>query len=169
MGFHKKILRPSRYLLDTLGFESSPEGKGTEGGVVLIKYRVRDEALEITYHYTDIFILLAFECGIVCRKDGRSQKAINTCFSELQSGLGNEKIKVPFAAFVEAKNPDSLLALMGLHNISDSFWKHHVIQIANHSRQFGDKTLDLPMPLNEFRQFTAKEILELSNDVDICV
>lgn len=168
-AIHKKILRPSRYLLDRLGFDSSPEGKGTEGGVVLIKYRVREEALEITYHYTDVFVLLAFECGIVFRKDGRRQKAISKCFSELQSGLGNEKVKVPFAAFIEAKNPDSLLALMGLHNTIDSFWKHHVIQIANHSRQFADQTLDLPMPLNELRKLTAQEIVNLSNDVDMCV
>ena len=165
---HKKLLRPSRYLLDKLGFESSPEGEGTEGGVVLIEYKDNDGAFGVTYHYTDVFILLAFECEIVRRKDGRSQKAVENCINELRRGFGTEKVAVPIAAFVQSKDLDSLLSLMGLHCNAQSSWKHHVVQVANHSRQYADRSLSLPMPLDKMRSLTASEIMELTDASDVC-
>lgn len=168
-AIHKKILRPSVYLLDKVGFESSAEGEGTEGGVVLIEFKDTDHGLDIVYYYTDVFVLLAFDCNIVRRKDGRSQKAVNSCLTDLLRGLGSERLSVPIAAFIQSKNVDSLLSLMGLHSRVQSPWKHHVIQIANHSRQDADRSLSLPVTLDQLRQLAAKEILELASDEDICV
>lgn len=167
---HKKILRPSIYLLDKLGLETSPESEGTEGGVVLIEYKDTNDKLDIVYHYTDVFILLAFECGIIQRTDGRSQKAVNTCLAGLLAGLGSEKVSVPIAAFIQSKSVESLLSLMGLHSSVSSGWKHNVIRVANHTRQLADRSLSLPtMPLDKFIQFTASEILGLTDDPTVHV
>lgn len=163
-SIHKKILRPSLYLLDRLGFESSQVGEGTEGGVILIQFKETTEGLEFVYHYTDVFVLMAFDCSIVRRNDGRSQKAVKTCLTSLQSGLGSEMVSVPIAAFIKSKSIDSLLSLMGLHSNEQSHWKHHVIQVANHTRQFADQSLPLPMPLEKLRLVATNEILDLTDD-----
>ena len=168
-SIHKKLLRPSRYLLDKLGFEPSPVGEGTEGGVVLIEFADKNDMLEISYRYTDVFVLMAFDCDIIHRKDGRSKKAVETCLRNLLEGLGDEMISVPKAAFIKAKDVDSLLSLIGLHSNVQSSWKHQVIQIANHTRQYADRKLKLPMPLNKMRPYTANEIHQLTDDSAINV
>lgn len=166
---HKKILRPSMYLLGKLGFEYSQTGEGTEGGVVLMEFEDKNDHLDVRYYYTDVFVLMAFDCNIIRRKDGRSQKAINTCLGQLHIGLGHERLAVPMAAFIKAKNIDSLLALIGLHSNVQFLWKHHVIQVANHTRPLADQSLELPMDLEKMRSFTANELLELTDDVTLCV
>lgn len=55
-NIHKKILRPSIYLTNILGFDPSPEGVGTEGGVILIEFEDAGGGLEFAYYYSDCFI-----------------------------------------------------------------------------------------------------------------
>lgn len=164
---HKNILRPSLHLIDKLGFESSAVGEGTEGGVILIGFKVVDGKFEVQYSYTDLFVLLAFECGIIERMDGRRKKAVETCIQGLYGGLGFERLSVPKAAFIEAKSADALLTLAGMHSSNHGSWKHNVIVAANHLRQFGDRSLYLSLPIEKQISYTKQELLILTADSDL--
>jgi hypothetical protein len=164
---HKKILRPSLYLADKLGVETSPEGVGIEGGIVLLEYKDVNGSLDIVYYYTDIFILLAFKYDIIQCIDGRSKKAIRNCLTKLQRGLGSETVSVPIAAFIQAQSVDSLLSLMGLHSKIQSGWKHNVIQIVNYLN--GDQSIELPISIDKLSKYTANNILELGNNKGIAL
>ncbi|MDE2388711.1 MAG: hypothetical protein KGN35_06460 [Betaproteobacteria bacterium] len=167
-SIHKKLLRPSRYLLSILGFECSPIGEGTEGGVILIEFQEKNEDLEIFYYYTDVFVLLAFECKIIRRKHNKSQKAVIDCLAKLRQGLGSEMMSVPKAAFIKSKNIDSLMSLMGLHNNAQSSWKDSVIKIANNILPPpADRLLALDVPIDKMYQFAIEEILKLTSDMSI--
>ena len=141
---HKTILRPSLGMSDKLGFEASPEGIGVEGGVVLIEYKVQGGKLLAKYYYTDVFILLAFEIGLIVRKHKASSETIQKCLLGLRKGLGNEVLSVPKSAFLAASDPDALLSLMGLHSQKDIGWKHILVCLVNQVR--GDHKIELLAP-----------------------
>lgn len=102
-GIHKRILRPSVQMIDRLGFESSPNGEGTEGGVILIEFQDTGGALDTVYYYTDVFVLLAFQHELMRRTHSSSRQAVDTCLNEWREGLGKEQLTVPRAAFLKAK------------------------------------------------------------------
>lgn len=166
-AIQKKILRPSIYLIDKLGFEASAIGEGTEGGVVLIEFKDIGGALEVRYFYTDLFILMAFECEIISRKNTKKNTAIQKCLKGLYEGLRSERLSVPKCAFIEAKDADALLALCGLHSNRHSSWKENVIATTNHSRQSADRSLPLPVPIEKLSKFTFDEIISLAADKDL--
>lgn len=164
---HKRILRPSIYLIEKLGFESSAVGEGNEGGVILMEFKDASDHLDVRYFYTDLFVLMAFESGIIKRRDGRRQKAIETCLEGLYVGLGSERLSVPKAAFIEAKNPNALLALAGMHSNNHGSWKHNVIVATNNIKLAADRSFELPAPIDKFVGFIGGEILELAADNDL--
>ncbi|MEZ2354604.1 hypothetical protein [Caballeronia sp. RCC_10] len=130
-NIHKRILRPSLGNVDRLGFDPTPEGVGTEGGVVLIEFEDKEDQLRVRYRYTDVFVLLAFECSVIERDDGRSRTVVTNCLDSLMQRLGNERVAVPQAAFVSARDVDSLLSLLGLHSNADSGWKWITFSVRN--------------------------------------
>jgi len=164
---HKRIFRPSFDHLGKLGFESSPEGEGIEGGFILMQFDASAPDLAVKYFYSDLFIRLAFECGVIQRRHAGSQKAVKDCLKDLQRGLGHERVSVPRALLVEAKGPDELLALGGLHSRADFQWKHHMFLIANHVRPFARGDMSLPQPLPAMKQLAADEIRVLVADHDL--
>jgi hypothetical protein len=164
---HKRLLRPSFELIDKLGFEASPESEGTAGGFVLMRFDTQKPEWVVEYFYTDLFVWMAFECQVIRRRDGRSQAAIKNCLKSLQTGLGNEVVKVPRALMLHARGPDELLALAGLHSQKRFDWKHHVIQIANHMRPNARPKMELSQSLDGVKRTTAAEIRELALDADL--
>lgn len=166
-GIHKRILRPSFNNIEKLGFEASPEGEGVEGGFILMQFDTSVQDLAINYFYTDLYVWLAFECGIIRRVDGRSQKAVKTCLEELRRGSGTDRLAVPWALLLQAKGPDELLALSGLHSRAGFDWATHVGAIANNMRSRRHPKMQLSRSLPEMKRFAAEEIRALVVDADL--
>ncbi len=166
-GIHKRILRPSFEHIEKLGFEPSPVGEGVEGGFILMQFDASVPDLAIRYFYTDLYVWLAFECGVIRRADGRSQKAVETCLDELRTGSGTDRLAVPWALLLQAKSPDELLALSGLHSRAGFDWATHVCAIANNMRSHLHPKMHLLRPLPEMKRFVADEIRALVVDADL--
>lgn len=159
---HKKILRPGWYLGEQLGFGGSPAGEGSEGGVILMRFKDVNGKLEVEYSYTDVFVLSAFHCGVISRKHPASRKAVDKCIAEARRGIGTERVDAPIAGFIKAKGPDELLSLMGLHANSSFAWKEHLLLVFSH--HFRIPTRALPMSLDRMWDLLTEEILELTDD-----
>jgi hypothetical protein len=164
---HKRILRPSFEHIEKLGFEPSPIGEGVEGGFILMHFDTSAPCIGARYLYTDLYIWLAFECGVIRRADGRSQAAVKSCLKELKTGLGHERIAVPRALLLEAKGPDELLALGGLHGRADFTWRHHVFLIANNMRSHAHQEMKIPRPLPDMKKMAADGLRKLVVDADL--
>jgi hypothetical protein len=139
---HKRMLRPSLQWVEKLGFESSPHGHGSEGGVILIEFEDINDELRASYYYTDVFVLLMFHCDVMQRQHKSSREAVDNALKEWKKGSGRELISIPRAAFLQARNPASLLALMGLHSLASPAWKHLVFALA--SEIHGDGSVPMP-------------------------
>jgi hypothetical protein len=166
-SIHKRILRPAFEHIDKLGFEPSPEGEGVEGGFILMQFDTSVPGVAVRYFYTDLYVWLAFDCGVIRRRDGRSQAAVESCLKELQHGLGDECIGVPWALLLEAKGRDELLALNGFHSRAPFDWKDHVFIIANHERPYASRDRKLPRDLAEMKCIAADGIRKLVVDTDL--
>jgi hypothetical protein len=166
-GIHKRILRPSFAHIEKLGFEPSPVGEGVEGGFILMQFDASVPDLAVKYFYTDLYVWLAFECGIIRRADGRSQKAVETCLAELRTGSGTDRLAVPWALLLQAKGPDELLALSGLHSRAGFSWVHHVFQIANNLRANPHRRMQLSQSLPAVKRLAADQIGALVVDPDL--
>jgi hypothetical protein len=164
---HKRILRPSFEHITKIGFESSPVGEGVEGGFILMQFDTAARNVAVRYFYTDLYVWLAFECGAIRRRDGRSQAAVKRCLRDLLTGLGNERVRVPWALMLEAKSPDALLALSGLHGPAEFTWIHHVFLIANNVRAYAEPKMKMPLPLSDMKRMAADGIRELAADADL--
>lgn len=158
---HKKIMRPSFENIEKLGFECSPTGEGTEGGVILIEFKDSSPLLDIDYYYTDLFVLLAYEYGVLTKTHQLSKEAIEKCTRAIQNGSGGETVSIPKTAFLKAKNADALLSLMGLHSASSFAWKHHVMSIANHESPAAVKSIHLPTSVGKLKEIARQELADL--------
>jgi hypothetical protein len=121
----------------------------------------------VKYFYTDLYVWLAFECAIIRRADGRSQKAVTTRLDELRTGSGTDRLAVPWALLLQAKGPDELLALSGLHSRAGFSWVHHVFQIANNIRANPHWRVQLPRSLPAIKRLAAEQIRALVVDPDL--
>lgn len=166
-NIHKRILRPSFDNIGKLGFEASAAGEGVEGGFILMQFDTSTPSIDVRYYYTDLYIWLAFWCGVVRRRDGRSQAAVESCLKDLQDGIGNERVGVPWALLVQAKGPTELLALSGLHSRASFDWKDHVFIIANHERPYASRERKLPRALPDMKRIAADGIRRLIVDADL--
>lgn len=164
---HKRMLRPSLQWLDMLGFESSPAGEGSEGGVVLISFSDEEGEIRADYYYSDVFVLLLFYVGAVKRRNGKSQKAIDDILVSWRQGIGSERVRVPRAAFLKAKDASSLLSLMGLHSSSQYAWKHHAMQLV--CNLVGDRSLKFPdhVDAHRMRSILLEELHDLGGDASL--
>ena len=73
---------------------------------------------------------------------------------------------VPWALLLQAKGPDELLALSGLHSRADSTWRHHVFLITNNVRAHTQTEMKMPRPLPDMRRLAAEGIRKLVVDTD---
>lgn len=160
---HKKILKPSLHNIENLVFSPSVDGEGTEGGVVLIEFKDSDNGLDVTYYYTDVFVLMAFDCDVIKHSKKNKRTAVNNCIQKLIQSSNSELLSVPKSAFLKCNDVDSLLALMGIHSRKYGGWIHPVTIIANHTRPFANKTMVLPCPLENLKKQANKQILALAS------
>jgi hypothetical protein len=135
-GVHKTILRPLPEHAEKLEFEPSPEGSGTEGGVILMEVNCDNPDLKVDYYYTDVFILRAFDLNVI-----KVPKSFKSFYHKLQRGKSHDKIKVRKNILLNAKSPAHLLALAGLHSTVCTNL-HHLIMNCNDPKKLGIDSLN---------------------------
>lgn len=126
-SIHKTILRPDRQLVERMDFEPSPEGAGSQGGIVLMKVACHGLSIDVDYYYTDVFVLKAFDVGIISRSQPLRKAAVKRVYNQLQRGKSHDKIKICKSVFLKAKSPDHLLALAGLHSNCNTMWPQSLL------------------------------------------
>lgn len=161
---HKGILRPTIGMTDKYGFEASPEGIGVNGGCILMEYCDNQSGeLEIDYFYTDLSVLMAFECEILKVPHKAKQNALQRCLTDLTKGYASEMLAVPKVAFLKAKNINSLLSLLNLHGLASNNWVNNVLAVTNNTRLSADQSISLPMPIEELKEYTLQRIKSLAD------
>lgn len=126
-SIHKSILRPSSQLAERIDFEPSPEGAGSQGGVVLMEFACHGPSIDVDYYFTDVFILKAFDVGIISRSQPPRMSTVKKVYNQLQEGTSHEKIKIRKSAFLKAKSPHHLLALAGFHSNCNTMWPQSLL------------------------------------------
>lgn len=117
---HRTLLRPKPEATELYGFETSPTGRG--GGVILTTVEAVDEAtLDVAYAYTDIDVLSAIWFGILDCPDPQN-KRLQQLRKELQSDPKGS-VDLPRSAFLRARSPQHLLAVMGLTSCFERSWR----------------------------------------------
>lgn len=156
---HKALLRPDARICEDLGFESSPTGTGYQGGVILIE--VADTELkkfEVTYYYTDIIFICGLRDEIIRSIDPPSEKALKTFVEKIEKGISHEKITLYKNMFLQAKSPESLLALMGMHSTENvQGFRFHIQQLVDSQIK-----KDLPCPRDKLIDFVNGELRQIS-------
>jgi len=114
----RSLLRPEPEASALYGFESSPNGTGRGGGVILTRVAASgDGTVSVCYSYTDIDVLSAIWLGILpCNERLRKVRA------ELETETTGS-VMLPRSAFFPAASPEHLLALCGLHSRMDQPWR----------------------------------------------
>ena len=159
---HKTMLRPDDEFCEQLGFEPTQSGIGVQGGVILMELDPLNHSMEIRYHYTDVFVITALYLNIVNRSPKIRSTIFDTFYQNIRDGSSNEKMPVPKSLFVEAKGPEHLLGLMGLHNRINHGWWHHLINIGkDHFFQPIDDS-ELPAPKTKLREMIADQLIALT-------
>ena len=116
-----RFLRPTGVNLERMAFESSPQGEGREGGVVMILIDDATEACDVRYFYTDLFVIAALASGLIriaAKGKKPAQQARRRQAEIVMKALRHErkpyaKLKIPKGVFLETKSPDALLAIAG--------------------------------------------------------
>jgi len=129
---HKTILRPRPHLTENLGFEPSPEGTGVQGGVILMRFDYSQTSISVEYLCTNVFIITAFHLGIISWPRRSMNEAVGKLYNNLQNGTSHQKVDVRKSAFLKAKSPEHLLALIGLHGNHSICWINELIDYTAH-------------------------------------
>lgn len=148
---HRSIIRPIAPNFEPLGFnfDLSNPNWGVEGGVVLIEYEPKGEAINVRYYFTDIFVITAIALELLPHRHRATIIAANALRGDLFNGSSNSKIGVAKGLFIEAATPQHLLALIDLHSEHNNGWRHAVRALA--SEQWGPKGMTLPGVLDGYR------------------
>lgn len=125
----KRFLRPEGFFAERLGFQTTMEGVGVGGAIVVMQYDPGAPDLNLRYLFCDAHILAAMAQGWVPNKvqGGRGRKAgsratAQNFIEQLNLGVGAEEIKIPKGLFVEARGPEHLLAPLEMHSVEDHQW-----------------------------------------------
>lgn len=121
----RTLIRPVPEAAELYGFESSPNGVGRGGGVILTTVAAAGEAkVDVRYAYTDIDVLSAMWQEILPRSAAQKER-LQRLRTELKSEPGGS-VALPRSAFLPAASPEHLLALCGLHSRVDQPWRLHL-------------------------------------------
>lgn len=159
---HRRLLRPGFRVCERLGYEPSQTGTGLEGGLLVIECEAKEAAIEVRYLYTDVWLLTAFELGVIS-----CGSAVQEASATLHQQLGEEpsgKVSVPRRVLLTAKSPEHLLALMGLHSRVERPMWWHLLTIAEDNFMQPVPEERLPEPLSLLREDVAKSIGELVSE-----
>lgn len=161
-NIHKTLLRPDLYICEQLGFESSPSGTGYQGGVILIEIEDTEEhGFQVKYYYTDIIIICGIRDEIIKIKKAPSKEVLTTFFEEINKGKSHEKITIYKKMFLAAKNPASLLALMGMHSTENAeIFRLHVQKLVNPCVEE-----ELSAPRDKLIEFVNGELRKISDSI----
>jgi hypothetical protein len=156
---HRCILRPLARNYEELGFDFVGNW-GVEGGVVLIDHVIdKSDSLQVSYFYTDIYIINGIALGLIPRH-GNTKNAANNLRDGLQSGGSREKISVAKGLFVKVASPQHLLCILGMHStLKYSGWQRRIRSLS--SEEWGPKGRLLENVLGEYRKempFVMKDI-----------
>jgi hypothetical protein len=160
---HRRLLRPTPDIADYFGFESSPEGIGIAGGVILQLLQIESTGeLTVKYCYTDLDILRAFHLGIIRREHPNSQKTVCALFDSLKREYG--KIDLPRGAFLEAKGPSELLALAGFNTGDTLPWIWWLRNLSGLKGYVSQKEIKLPADEERTKMLVRESILKLTSE-----
>jgi hypothetical protein len=131
-SIHKRFLRPTPELADYFGIESSPEGIGLAGGVVLQELKLDEkDQLTSSYYYTDIFIIRALALGFIEPDTGCSRAVSESAWLRLQRGY--DRISLNKGTFLKAKDATGLLGLAGFAVPGIGPWLYWIKILSIHS------------------------------------
>lgn len=121
----RKLIRPEPDSVELYGFESSPNGVGRAGGVILTTVMAAGEAkVDVRYAYTDVDVLSAMWQEIL-PLSAPQKRRLQRLRAELTAEPGGS-VALPHSAFLRAASPEHLLALCGLHSRVDQPWRLHL-------------------------------------------
>jgi len=164
---HRRLLRPTMYTADWYGYETSPEGVGLEGGVILQELTVTaTNDLGLTYYYNDLDILRAFNLGIIQRSHPKSRKATTSLFDELKRDFGT--FRIPKGAFIQANGPSGLLELAGYPLVEGSPVKYWIkLLSALDAGLVPKEKIRLPAGREQTIGLIKSKLLSLTPDTDL--
>lgn len=162
----KSVLRPSAGVAEALGFEpGGPAAEGTQGGVILTDATTpTDDALEVAYSFTDVFVVKAIALGALPGKAWNTVETANTLLGALAEGPSHDKVQVAAGLFVKARTPEHLLALAGLHCRINVAWQSHLLQASRVAHN--DPDVPAGADLNDLK-VAAKEALEAASGLPL--
>lgn len=118
------FLRPGQFAGESFGFDPAEWGRG--GGVILIEIDDENAAGDVVYSYTDFHVLAALaeryliEQKTTAKSKGRPKTAraiaAAQVIARLRNGARPDEIEIPRSVFLEVKNADALLGLMGFRS-----------------------------------------------------
>ena len=152
---HRKLLRPERHEVEWFGFESSACGTGRGGGVLLLEVSSQECTVDVKYLYTDIHVLTAFWLDLISITTN-TKKRLFKLREELESTPGGI-VYVPKSAFLQARTPEHLLALAGLHSRYRNSWQDLLVQLA----QYKYEKRQLNAPEKTIRNLIQKDLKAL--------
>ncbi len=156
---HKSILRPTANNNEAMGFDYQ-RSWGVEGGVVLIEYKLkRNEQFDVSYFFSDIYVVNAIALELLCRQT-RTKNAAIRVREHLAKGKPNDKINLARGLFIRAASPHNLLSLMGLSRTPQKDWHNRVRTLS--SEEWGPKGEVLSHVIDGFRDDFEHVIKEVS-------
>lgn len=167
----KVFMRPENFYNEHLGFESSGEGVGFGGGLIVIEVDDAKIDCPVRYLYTDIFVIMALYHRLVFRADKRDrqtgQKQAEACVRALRRGRGDEKLSIAKGLLLSVKSPDHLLAIAGFPSSVDSFlWFNNFLSALRDGFGIDDGEVRSGVPARVVgsAQFAADKLLMLIED-----
>jgi hypothetical protein len=125
----KRFMRLEEVYGDKLGL--APADCGVGGGFVLIEIDDKDDKGDVSYLYTDYYVIQALADHIV--KEKASRRAYKSfgrpakdradfasdIMKDLHRGNSSDPVSLCRKHFLRARSPDQLLVLLGLHAVGD--------------------------------------------------
>lgn len=126
---HRNFFRPKYYDFSSYKLFSSSHESGMGGGVVLIDITKRQDALSLSYRYSDYLIVRLLASGYFKYAKTRV-KAARAAIKEMTSDIDGT-FSLKRACFLGAPSSNHLLSLMGLHSTVNMQWRHEWLDYLN--------------------------------------
>ncbi len=153
----KHLLRPNLRTYEMFGYEAGPAGEGVQGGIILMELTPQAASIDLTYYYTDIYVIKAVGLGIIPRH-GNVRNAANNLLEHLAEGPSSETVNVTQLQFLKAETPEHLLALAGFHSRFENNWRG---MLARTSARAADVVLNPPeaLSLDDLKAVTTDQLI----------
>jgi hypothetical protein len=159
-NIRKYVLRPAARRWEAF-YPHHFNSWGVEGGVILTEIAVAGGIANVTYMFTDLYVIAGIAANVIPRHHS-VRAAANTLIQNLGQGASSESVTVTKRMFVTASSPSHLLALMRLHTDAAlaTNWSGLMLIYADH--YFGNGQLQLSAPLPQLGQ-TILQMLQTSS------